>query len=128
MAPAPLSFAQRGIWFLHQLSPGSVEYNMPLALRLRGRLDRDALARELAALYRGAPLDPLPVQYADYVIWQRELQDGDAMRRSLEEWRRRLRGVAALELPADRPRPAVRSGRGAAVRVAVGRELTEGLG
>src|SRR5207249_4795382 len=47
VSTAPLSFAQRGIWFRQMLSPGSAEYNMPVALRLRGPLDRAALARAL---------------------------------------------------------------------------------
>src|SRR5262249_33900845 len=85
------------------------------------------LKRELAALSRRERLEPLPVQYADYAIWQREVQDGDAARQALDHLCRRLRDVAPLELPADRSRPAVRSGRGAALRVAVDRELLDGL-
>src|SRR5690349_18375347 len=40
---APLSFAQQRLWFLHQLEPESIAYNMPTALRLTGRLNTDAL-------------------------------------------------------------------------------------
>ena len=40
---APLSFAQQRLWFLHQLEPDSIAYNMPTALRLTGRLNTDAL-------------------------------------------------------------------------------------
>ena len=46
----PLSFAQDRLWFLDQLGDGSPQYNMPGALRLRGALDRDALARSLGAI------------------------------------------------------------------------------
>src|SRR6185295_8005379 len=42
-AYAPLSFAQQRLWFLHQLEPDSIAYNMPTALRLSGRLNTDAL-------------------------------------------------------------------------------------
>ncbi|HEX5716256.1 MAG TPA: condensation domain-containing protein, partial [Thermoanaerobaculia bacterium] len=48
----PLAAAQRRIWFLQQLAPGSPAYNMTAAVRLRGPLDRDALRRAVAALGR----------------------------------------------------------------------------
>jgi amino acid adenylation domain-containing protein len=80
----------------------------------------DVMTRELAALYeahaRGAasPLQELPIQYADFAVWQREHFAGEALEVHLDYWRRRLAGAPpALELPADRPRPAVPSGRGA---------------
>ena len=41
----PLSYAQQRLWFLEQLEPGSAAYNMPLRLRLRGELNREALER-----------------------------------------------------------------------------------
>lgn len=49
-AALPLSFAQQRLWFMQQLEPDTVAYNMNLALRLRGPLDRAALERALAAL------------------------------------------------------------------------------
>ena len=48
----PLSFAQQRLWFLNQLEAGSAAYNIPAALRLRGELDRDALARTLTEIVR----------------------------------------------------------------------------
>ncbi len=50
--PVPLSFAQERLWFLAQLSPGLAAYNIALAVRLDGRLDRPALARACAAVVR----------------------------------------------------------------------------
>ncbi|QFU89755.1 non-ribosomal peptide synthetase [Amycolatopsis sp. YIM 10] len=81
----------------------------------------EIMARELAEYYRArvdggtAVLRPRPLQYADYAIWQRAHLTGEVLRRELAYWRERLAGMQPLELPADRPRPAVRDGRGATV-------------
>ena len=48
--PIPLSFAQERLWFLDQMEPGSVAYNVPLAIRLRGDLDVPALRQSLQAI------------------------------------------------------------------------------
>ncbi|PYT07625.1 MAG: condensation protein, partial [Acidobacteria bacterium] len=222
--PHPVSFAQKRLWFIDQLQPGHTAYNIPLALRLRGRLDADALERSLEAivgrhealrtvfplagvepvqairpagpfvlprvdwkgqasgeleaqglrlveeearapfdlergplfrarllrlddedhvlnltmhhivsdgwslaillrelqeLYRafvaGRPvaLPDLPIQYADYAVWERTRLEGEMFEGQAAYWRRRLAGApAALELPADRPRPKVGTFRG----------------
>ncbi|MFB4313829.1 amino acid adenylation domain-containing protein [Actinomadura sp. 21ATH] len=83
------------------------------------------IIEELAAFYRAAaegaaaPIAPLPVQYADYAAWERERLAAPLVRRHLDHWRRRLDGLAPLDLPADRPRPAVRDWRGASLRFTV---------
>jgi natural product biosynthesis luciferase-like monooxygenase protein/amino acid adenylation domain-containing protein/FkbM family methyltransferase len=84
------------------------------------------LVRELGAHYdalvsgRPAALPPLPLQYVDYAVWQRGLAAGGARQRKLEFWSRALADVpAALELPADRPRPPVQSFRGDTFRFRV---------
>jgi len=64
---------------------------------------------ELGRLYGGATLAPPPAQYADYAVWQR----GRPLDRHLEYWTSQLAGVEPLELPTDRPRPAVRTSAGA---------------
>ncbi|HZR51893.1 MAG TPA: amino acid adenylation domain-containing protein, partial [Streptosporangiaceae bacterium] len=72
------------------------------------------LTRELGVLYAAAMhgrdpgLDPLPVQYADYAVWQRGQLTDTALAGGLDYWTRQLSGLAPLELPADRPRPPVR--------------------
>lgn len=64
-------------------------------------------------------LPELPIQYADFAVWQRQWLQGEVLEKQLNYWRERLRGAPALlKLPADHPRPAVRSGRGAHHRVA----------
>ena len=78
------------------------------------------LVRELGALYAahvsGQPpaLPLLPVQYADYAQWQRQWLQGPVLDAQLDYWKHQLAGApTSLALPTDRPRPAVRSFRGA---------------
>jgi len=75
--------------------------------------------RELAALYaaflagRPSPLPELPIQYADFAVWQRQMLQGDRLAAEAGWWRERLAGAPpVLALPADRPRPAVQRFRG----------------
>jgi amino acid adenylation domain-containing protein len=84
----------------------------------------DVLARELSLLYRGETLPPLPVQYADFSVWQRSWLQGDVLERHLAWWRERLAGApVVLELPTDWPRPAAASFAGATERLCLGDEL-----
>jgi amino acid adenylation domain-containing protein len=92
------------------------------------------LVRELAALYgafaagRPSPLPDLPVQYADFAAWQRRWLESGALESGLEFWRGRLAGeLPVVDLPADRPRPAVLSHRGAHRERLVSSDLTERL-
>jgi amino acid adenylation domain-containing protein len=77
------------------------------------------LLRELGSLYqtfseeKASPLPELPVQYADFAVWQREWLQGEVLEKQLTYWRKQLKGAPALlELPTDRPRLAVQSYRG----------------
>ncbi|MEA2691483.1 MAG: hypothetical protein QOJ16_870, partial [Acidobacteriota bacterium] len=241
-AGLPLSFAQERLWFLDQLEPGGAAYNMPGALRLRGRLDPEALAaslseivrrhaalrviftvpeadgdgrpvqsivaalalalprldlsglpaavregelrrlalaeagrpfdltrgpllratllrleedehavlftlhhivsdgwsmevlvRELGALYgsrlagRPSPLPELALQYPDFALWQRGYLTGEVLEGELAYWREALAGLPTLDLPADRPRPPVRRGRGALHRFGLPAVASGGL-
>src|SRR5262245_15015808 len=93
----------------------------------------EVLARELAALYRGlaaggpAP-PPLPLQYADYALWQRRWLASEEPASHLAAWRQRLTDLPeVLELPTDRPRPAVQSFRGTLERLDLAPKSTAGL-
>ncbi|MCP4661132.1 MAG: non-ribosomal peptide synthetase, partial [bacterium] len=77
------------------------------------------LSREIGVLYRAfcqgaaSPLPPLPIQYADYAHWQRRWLRGEVLEAEVSYWREELSGLPALlELPWDRPRPAVQRFRG----------------
>ena len=233
--PVPLAPAQTRLWVLDRLDPGSALYNIPLAVRLTGDLDVDALQQAVGDLVerhevlrtaypevdgagtqlvlpiggaqRAVPIEtvgpdevparidalvsegfdiaeaapvrihllrvaddehvlvvvvhhiagdgfsagpltrdlmraygartegiaperlPLPVQYADYALWQRDrLGDADEpdslIARQLGYWREELAGLQdRLELPTDRPRPAVASQAGAAVPVEIPEDI-----
>ncbi|MFJ6776730.1 condensation domain-containing protein, partial [Kitasatospora sp. NPDC091257] len=235
----PLSLEQRRMWFLNELDGANAAYNIPLALRFEGALDRSALAdalrdvvarhevlrtvfpapageprqrvlavgeyrcelavveaaaadvdgllareaarpfdlateipiratlfavgpeehvllvvihhiagdgwsmrplaQDLSSAYTarstgGAPdWAPLPVQYADYTVWQRELlgaddDPGSVLNRQLAYWEKTLDGTRQqLELPADRPRPAALTHRGGVVELTVPAGLHEEL-
>ncbi|MBV9788769.1 MAG: AMP-binding protein, partial [Chloroflexi bacterium] len=89
--------------------------------------------RELAALYQNAvagqsaALPELAIQYADYAVWQREWLQTTVLDQQLRYWQQQLQAVPALDLPTDYPRPAMRSGAGATVAVAVPAALTAEL-
>ena len=92
------------------------------------------LVRELGALYRAfaagqpSPLPPLPVQYADYAVWQRQWLQGERLEEQIAYWRDRLAGApAVLDLPHDRPRPAIQRFQGAKLPFWLGADALPGL-
>ncbi len=91
-------------------------------------------ALELAALYedysvgKAPSLPELPIQYADYAAWQRQYLQGAVLADLLAYWSERLDGLVPLNLPTDRPRPAVRSARGDTRFFTLSPELSAGLG
>ncbi|MEM7349875.1 MAG: amino acid adenylation domain-containing protein, partial [Acidobacteriota bacterium] len=94
----------------------------------------DVLLREVSALYhafsrrRPSPLAKLPIQYGDFAVWQWQQLTVEQLDEQLAYWRERLADLPpVLELPADRPRPAVGSFRGGSVAVALPRPLTSVL-
>lgn len=237
--PLPLSYAQQRLWFIQQLAPNSNAYNIPMAIRITGQLDLnalnatlneiirrhevlrttfafddgqpqqvvhppprlelpvtdltqiaaavrmdhaqriaeeearlpfnlehapplrarllrldaqehvllltkhhiasdgwslDVLIREVGSLYpsfsRGdaSPLPELPIQYADYALWERERLQSEELDQHLAYWREQLAGAPpVLELPADRPRPPAQSFRGAQHAFVLSPDLTARL-
>src|SRR6185369_11377299 len=77
------------------------------------------LVREITELYAGLSagrpphLPELPIQYADFAVWQHSWLRGEVLENEISFWRRQLAGLPPLlELPTDRPRPAAQSYRG----------------
>ena len=92
------------------------------------------LIREVGTLYAAytrdeeSPLTELPVQYGDFALWQRGWLKDEELERQLVYWRNQLGGaLPVLELPTDRPRPAVQSYRGARVSLRLPAELTAAI-
>lgn len=91
------------------------------------------LIRELACCYtafvegRSPVLPPLPIQYTDFVRWQRNWLQEEVIENQLTYWRQQLRDLPALHLPSDRPRPAVQTYRGATYPLQLSPVLTQGL-
>ena len=235
----PVSFAQQRLWFLQQLDPASNLYNVPLAFRLQGELNKTVLTqslqeiirrhdvlrttfsvqngiptqvihpetplklrnidlrchpnhtreeeakklllqesaktfdlsrgplvrallielndrtcilflmthhivfdawssgiflRELSVIYKAfsnntpLSLDPLPIQYADFAVWQRHLMQGDAMQEQLIYWKKQLDGAPPIfELPSDRLRPPLQTFCGARQSIKLPQTLSKAL-
>ena len=77
---------------------------------------------------RPSPLPELPIQYADFACWQRDWLQGEVLQRQISYWKEELAGAPSiLELPTDKPRPAVQSFRGATEIFELPKELLERL-
>ncbi|MCF3609346.1 amino acid adenylation domain-containing protein, partial [Planktothrix agardhii 1033] len=89
---------------------------------------------ELTALYNAynqgqpSPLKPLPIQYADFAIWQRQWLQGEVLENQLNYWKKQLADAPTfLPLPTDKPRPAVQTFTGAHQEFQLSLELTQKL-
>ena len=92
------------------------------------------LMRELATLYaafstsQSSPLPELPIQYADFAVWQRDRLQGELLKTQLNYWKQQLSGdLPILQLPTDRPRPTVASFTGTKQYFTLSKTLTEAL-
>ncbi|SYX91578.1 Linear gramicidin synthase subunit C [Pseudomonas reidholzensis] len=92
------------------------------------------MVNELVRLYQGysqgleVELPPLPIQYADYAIWQRNWMEAGEQERQLAYWAAQLGDAhPVLELPIDHPRPALASHRGARQTISLGEQLVRAL-
>jgi amino acid adenylation domain-containing protein len=92
----------------------------------------EVMHRELTQIYeafsqgRPSPLPELRIQYSDYACWQRDRLQGEVLQKQISYWKKELAGVpVVLELPTDKPRPAVQSFRGATELFRLPRKLLE---
>jgi amino acid adenylation domain-containing protein/non-ribosomal peptide synthase protein (TIGR01720 family) len=91
------------------------------------------LLRELAAIYtqlcNGQPssLPELPLQYADYSVWQQEWLQGEVLEKQLAYWKQQLDGISTLQLPTDRPRSALQIFQGKTYSWQIPQDLTTAL-
>ncbi|MHC0066348.1 amino acid adenylation domain-containing protein [Nostoc sp. UIC 10890] len=80
----------------------------------------EVFLQEIALLYKAfltrssSPLPEVSIQYKDFAYWQRQWLEGEILQTQLSYWKQQLEGIpAALQLPTDRPRPAVQTSHGA---------------
>jgi amino acid adenylation domain-containing protein len=92
------------------------------------------LMRELATIYSAIcnnlspKLPEIPIQYADFAIWQRQLLQKEVLQTQLDYWQQLLKGAPSLlELPTDRPRPAIQTYWGAVQYVELSSELSQAI-
>jgi len=92
------------------------------------------LYRELAELYdaevagRRADLPEMPIQFADYAVWERgRLDDPAVVDEQVAYWQQALKGLGSVQMPIDRPRPVVQSFDGGIERLAMGAATLDGL-
>ncbi len=89
--------------------------------------------RELAVLYEAfsagkpSPLPELPIQYADFALWQRQWLLGEVLKSQIAYWQQQLAGISLLQLPIDHPRPKSQTFRGATESFSLSAKLTEAL-
>src|SRR5579859_2971774 len=91
------------------------------------------LVKEFVILYAAgvsgqeAALPALPVQYADYALWQRAWLQGETLDRPLGYWRSQLADLPTLQLPTDHPRPALQTPHGASLSCSLSQDLVQSL-
>jgi amino acid adenylation domain-containing protein len=121
-ASSPFNLAQAPLIRAKLLRLGEQEHVLLVTLHhvISDGWSMGVMVREFSALYRAYvqgqddPLAPLAVQYADYAVWQRRWLQGERQHAELHYWAQQLAGAPSLlELPTDRPRPAVQDLSGA---------------
>ena len=91
------------------------------------------LVQEIKALYEAfsneqiSPLSELPIQYVDWAIWQRQYLKGEVLEAQVAYWKRQLANLPVLDLPSDRPRPAIPTYQGAKQFFELSQDVSDAL-
>jgi amino acid adenylation domain-containing protein len=135
-ARRPFDLAHGPVLRVQLLQVGETEHVLQLTMHhiASDGWSMGVLLKEAATLYRAytrgeeSPLAELPIQYADYAVWQRDWLQGEVLEEQLAYWRKQLAGApTTLELPTDRPRPPVKTTKGARVKLRLPGEVTKQL-
>ncbi|WP_353769880.1 condensation domain-containing protein [Okeania sp. SIO1F9] len=88
------------------------------------------LFKELSAIYTAtledqpSPLPQLPIQYADFAVWQRNYLQGETLETQLNYWKQKLQDLPQLQLPTDHPRPPVQTFNGGGIPINISAAVT----
>ncbi|WP_019503651.1 non-ribosomal peptide synthetase [Pleurocapsa sp. PCC 7319] len=132
----PFNLAQEPSWRVKLLRIKAEKYVMLLSMHhiVYDGWCLSLFFRELVKLYqafnynKSSPLPELPIQYADFAYWQREWLKDNVLKSQLTYWKTKLGGsLPILQLPTDRPRPAIQTYRGASQYLAFPQDLTNSI-
>lgn len=135
-AERPFDLAQGPLLRVTLLQLGESEYVLLLTMHhiVSDLWSMGILLRELTILYKAFcrgeshPLPELPIQYADFAVWQRQWMQGEVLQTQLAYWKQQLEGAPAmLELPTDRPRPLQATSAGRKQPLVLSKDLSEAL-
>jgi len=135
-AQRPFDLAHEQLWRAHLLRLSADEHVLLFVMHhiISDGWSFSVLTSEIVTVYQAfaagkpSPLADLKIQYADFAIWQKEYMQGDVLEAHLDYWRGQLAGAPpVLELPTDRPRPAVYTQPGARIPVPFSPALTTAL-
>ncbi len=132
----PFDLSQGPLWRVTLLRLDEHEHLLLLTVHhiIMDAWSKGVLFQELAALYdvfstgKPSPLPKLPVQYADFAVWQRQWLQGKILDVLLDYWKRQLgSNLSQLRLPTDRPRPALQTRQSAYQKQVLPKDLTKAL-
>ncbi|CAH2574040.1 Gramicidin S synthase 2 [Planktothrix rubescens] len=135
-ASEPFDLANGSVLRVKLWQVGADEYVLLLAIHhiAADGWSLGVLIDELSAYYRSfstgtkADLPTLPIQYADFAVWQRQWLTNEVLERQLSYWKQQLKGVPLLhQLKGDRPRPAIQTFRGGTEKLQLDSKLTQQL-